>query len=102
MPETTAKQAPTPPKAGPAVEEVKNCPACKKPLKKARRYYRNGAYYCNINCFKKANAAKVGEGSPVLADKPGKPSSTAEAVPAPSDLPKAGPAPTAALEQPKG
>ena len=37
-----------------AVEEVKNCPACKKPLKKARRYYRNGAYYCNNNCAKKS------------------------------------------------
>lgn len=33
-------------------EEVKNCPACKKPLKRARRFYRNGAYYCNANCFK--------------------------------------------------
>ena len=40
----------------PVVEEVKNCPACKKPLKKARRFYRNGAYYCNSNCFKKAAA----------------------------------------------
>jgi len=39
----------------PVVEEVKNCPACKKPLKKARRFYRNGAYYCNSNCFKKAD-----------------------------------------------
>ena len=38
------------------VEEVKNCPACKKPLKKARRFYRNGAYYCNSNCFKKVQA----------------------------------------------
>ncbi len=38
------------------VEEVKNCPACKKPLKKARRFYRNGAYYCNNNCFKTAQA----------------------------------------------
>ena len=38
------------------VEEVKNCPACKKPLKKARRFYRNGAYYCNNNCFKKVQA----------------------------------------------
>ncbi len=37
-------------------EEVKNCPACKKPLKKARRFYRNGAYYCNSNCFKKVQA----------------------------------------------
>jgi hypothetical protein len=45
------------------VEEVKNCPACKKPLKKARRFYRNGGYYCNNNCFKvvqaKAAAAKA-------------------------------------------
>ena len=40
----------------PVVEEVKNCPACKKPMKKARRFYRNGAYYCNSNCFKKADA----------------------------------------------
>jgi hypothetical protein len=40
----------------PVVEEVKNCPACKKPLKKARRFYRNGAYYCNSNCFKKVDA----------------------------------------------
>lgn len=44
-------------KAGAAVvEEIKNCPACKKPLKKARRFYRNGGYYCNNNCFKKVQA----------------------------------------------
>jgi predicted nucleic acid-binding Zn-ribbon protein len=42
------------------VEEVKNCPSCKKPLKRARRFYRNGAYYCNSNCFKKVRSeAKV-------------------------------------------
>ena len=41
----------------PATEEIKNCPACKKPLKKARRYYRDGSYYCNSHCFKKVNAA---------------------------------------------
>ena len=40
----------------PVVEEVKNCPACKKPLRRARRFYRNGAYYCNNNCFKKVQA----------------------------------------------
>ena len=38
------------------VEEVKNCPSCKKPLKRSRRYYRNGKYYCNNNCFHKATA----------------------------------------------
>ncbi len=35
-----------------AVEEVKNCPACKKVLKRSRRFYRNGAYYCNNTCFR--------------------------------------------------
>ena len=35
------------------VEEVKNCPTCKKPMKRSKRYYRNGAYYCNKNCFTK-------------------------------------------------
>ena len=34
-------------------EVVKNCPTCKKPLKRKKRYYRNGHYYCNLNCFKK-------------------------------------------------
>ena len=43
------------------VEEVKNCPACKKPLKKARRFYRNGAYYCNNNCFKTVQAKAAAE-----------------------------------------
>lgn len=38
------------------VEEVKNCPSCKKPLKRARCFYRNGAYYCNSNCFKKVRS----------------------------------------------
>jgi uncharacterized Zn finger protein (UPF0148 family) len=38
------------------VEEIKNCPACKKPLRKARRFYRNGGYFCNNNCFKKVQA----------------------------------------------
>ena len=46
------------------VEEIKNCPACKKPLKKARRFYRNGAYYCNHNCFKKAQATAKAAAAP--------------------------------------
>lgn len=51
------------PQAAPIAEEVKNCPACKKPLKRARRFYRNGAYYCNNNCFKKAQAAAAKAGA---------------------------------------
>jgi len=54
--------------AAPVVEEVKNCPSCKKPLKKARRFYRNGGYYCNNNCFKKATA-KVAEAKAAEAEK---------------------------------
>ena len=53
----------------PVVEEVKNCPACKKPLKKARRFYRNGAYYCNNNCFKKVQATAKAEAAE-KSDKP--------------------------------
>ena len=30
-----------------------NCGACKKALSRAKRYYRNGDYYCNKNCYKK-------------------------------------------------
>lgn len=39
------------------VEAVKNCAECKKPISRARRYYRDGAFYCNKNCFKKKAAA---------------------------------------------
>ena len=39
------------------VKEVgKNCPECKKVMKKKKRYYREGAYYCNKNCYKNAKA----------------------------------------------
>ena len=42
------------------MDAEKNCPACKKVMRRARRYYRNGKYYCNNNCYKKffAEAAK--------------------------------------------
>ena len=40
-------------------EEGKNCPSCKKIMKKSRRYYRNGAYYCNKNCYHNAVAKQV-------------------------------------------
>jgi len=56
-------------KVAPVVEEVKNCPACKKPLKKARRFYRNGAYYCNNNCFKKVQATAKAAAAEAAAEK---------------------------------
>ena len=45
------------------VEAVKNCAECKKAISRAKRYYRNGAYYCNKNCFKKKMAEAAGETS---------------------------------------
>lgn len=45
-------------------EAAKNCAGCKKIISRAKRYYRNGVYYCNKNCYdKKAaeNAAKAKE-----------------------------------------
>ena len=35
-------------------EDLKKCASCKKTAPKAKRYYRNGRYYCNMNCWTKA------------------------------------------------
>jgi endogenous inhibitor of DNA gyrase (YacG/DUF329 family) len=35
-------------------EKQTNCPACGKPIKKLKRYYRNGKYYCTKKCWKKS------------------------------------------------
>ncbi len=35
-------------------EELKKCAECKKAVKKAKKFYRNGKYYCNSNCWRKA------------------------------------------------
>ncbi|MCR4337476.1 MAG: hypothetical protein NUV91_06695 [Candidatus Omnitrophica bacterium] len=42
---------------------IVTCPSCKKRLKKAKRYYRNGAYYCNRNCWKAVTQSKPAEQS---------------------------------------
>jgi len=36
----------------PPTDTTKNCFSCKKPMKRIKRYYRNGHYYCNKNCWK--------------------------------------------------
>lgn len=47
------------PAAAPAVvEKQTNCLGCNKPLKKIKRYYRNGKYYCTKRCWQKAIAPK--------------------------------------------
>lgn len=35
----------------PAVEKQTNCLACNNPLKKIKRYYRDGKYYCTKKCW---------------------------------------------------
>lgn len=46
--EAPKQQAPVP------VEKQTNCPACSKPIRKLKRYYRNGKFYCNKKCWIKA------------------------------------------------
>ena len=29
-----------------------NCPACNKPIRRLKRYYRNGKFYCNKKCWR--------------------------------------------------
>ncbi len=41
-----------------APEKQSNCPACSKPIKKIRRYYRDGMFYCTKRCWKKAQQPK--------------------------------------------
>ena len=36
------------------VEKQTNCLACNKPMKRIKRYYRNGKYYCTKKCWLKA------------------------------------------------
>ena len=62
-----ADPKPQQPAAAAGGEEKKNCPVCKKPIKKAKRYYRNGQYYCNFNCWRageKEAAAAAKDASP--------------------------------------
>lgn len=44
----------------PQVKEEKqtNCLACNKPIKKLKRYYRDGKFYCNKKCWRNALKAK--------------------------------------------
>lgn len=43
-------------------EKQTNCLGCSKPLKKLKRYYRDGKFYCSKKCWKKAVKPKEEEG----------------------------------------
>ncbi len=49
-----AKAAQAPAQEKPAVEKQTNCLGCGKPIKKLKRYYRDGKFYCNKRCWRKA------------------------------------------------
>ncbi|MDD4953594.1 MAG: hypothetical protein PHG40_01660 [Candidatus Omnitrophica bacterium] len=44
-----AQAAPAAP--APVVEKQANCLACGKPIKKLKRYYRDGKFYCTKKCW---------------------------------------------------
>ena len=46
----------------PAEEKQTNCLGCNKPLKRIKRYYRNGKFYCTKKCWLKHTRAKTKEG----------------------------------------
>lgn len=50
MAEEAAKEAP--------VEKQTNCLGCNKPMKRIKRYYRDGKYYCTKKCWLKAMKEK--------------------------------------------
>ncbi len=60
----TAEAAKPQAEAAPAEKEKQtNCPACSKPIKRLRRYYRNGIFYCTKRCWIKAvKSPKAEEG----------------------------------------
>jgi len=47
--------------AGEMNEDLKKCAFCKKTAPKAKKYYRNGRYYCNKNCWTKAKEKARGD-----------------------------------------
>ena len=55
---------PQQPPAAAGAEEKKNSPTCKKPIKRVKRYYRNGQYYCNFNCWGAGKQKAAAEAKP--------------------------------------
>ncbi len=42
----------------PQAEKQTNCPACNKPIRKIKHYYRNGKFYCDKKCWLKSTKPK--------------------------------------------
>jgi hypothetical protein len=48
-----AQEAKTEEAQKPVVEKQTNCLGCGKPIKKIRKYYRNGKFFCTKKCYVK-------------------------------------------------
>lgn len=48
----TGQEKTSAPQAVPVKEAQTNCLACSKPIRKIKRYYRNGKFYCNKKCWR--------------------------------------------------
>lgn len=46
------QQKPATPETKPEAEKQTNCLGCGKPLKKVKKYYRDGKFYCNKKCWR--------------------------------------------------
>ena len=59
--DTSGQQEKTPStKQAKAPEEKQtNCLACGKPIRKIKRYYRNGKFYCSKKCWRKTKKSKA-------------------------------------------
>lgn len=49
---TTTEEKPKEQQAKPVVEKQTNCLGCGKPIKKLKRYYRDGKFYCSKKCWR--------------------------------------------------
>ncbi|MCX5713599.1 MAG: hypothetical protein NT033_02070 [Candidatus Omnitrophica bacterium] len=45
-------------KAAAPEEKQTNCASCSKPIKRLKRYYRNGKFYCTKKCWKNSKKPK--------------------------------------------
>ncbi|MFH0855196.1 MAG: hypothetical protein V1869_01565 [Candidatus Omnitrophota bacterium] len=60
---TEETKAPAQAEAKPKEEKQTNCLSCNKPIKKIRRYYRDGKYYCTKKCWSNFIQKAKGEGN---------------------------------------
>ncbi len=56
-PAATAQAQPAT-QAQPVVEKQTNCLACNKPIRKLKKYYRDGKFYCSKKCWMKFLSSK--------------------------------------------